>query len=333
MNAEHPFAQYVRILGKGPRLSRTLTEAESYEAARMIMAGEVEPVQLGAFLCLVRMTTETPEEMAGFTKAMRQAVAVAVPAETPRVDLDWPSYAGKKNRLPWFLLSALLLADNGIRVFMHGEDGHTVGRLYAADCLDALGVSVDQSLADAARHLEERNFAYMPLSRLSPRLHELMGLKPLIGLRNPFHSIVRELNPFGAACQIIGVAHPFYQPLHQSSGLLVGQPRQAVFKGDGGEAERRPEKPCEVAVINGNEAQTETWPPMREAPAPKDTYLRVERLTAVWNRTIADEAGEAAVIGTAAIALKALGRVTDQREALDLASTWWAARRRNGRNC
>ncbi len=328
MNVEHPFAQYVRILGKGPRLSRTLTQDESFDAVRMIMAGEVEPVQLGAFLCLVRMTTETPEEMAGFTKAIRQAMVL--PAEVPQVDIDWPSYAGKKNRLPWFLLSALLLARNGIRVFMHGEDGHTAGRLYTGACLEALGIPLDRTLEDAAQHLEERNFAYMPLSRLSPRLHELMGLKPLIGLRNPFHSIVRELNPFNAPCQVIGVAHPFYQPLHQASALLVGQPRAAVFKGDGGEAERRPEKPCEVAVVDSEGAHTETWPPLTGSPAPKDTYLRIERLSGLWNCTVEDSAGEAAVIGTAAIALKAAGRAADQQEALALAAAWWAARERNG---
>ena len=46
------------------------------------------------------------------------------------VDLDWSSYAGKRKHLPWFILSALLLAENGIRVFMHGSDGHTAGRIY-----------------------------------------------------------------------------------------------------------------------------------------------------------------------------------------------------------
>ena len=50
---EHPFAQFVRIIGKGPKLSRPLTEDEMLEAARMILAGDVEPLQLGAFLAAV----------------------------------------------------------------------------------------------------------------------------------------------------------------------------------------------------------------------------------------------------------------------------------------
>ena len=56
MTTEHPFAQYVRIIGKGPHLSRPLTQDEMQEAARMIMAGDVEPLQLGAFLCILRVS-------------------------------------------------------------------------------------------------------------------------------------------------------------------------------------------------------------------------------------------------------------------------------------
>ena len=54
MTEEHPFAQYVRILGKGPNLSRPLSIEEMYQAASLIMKGQVEPMQIGAFLCILR---------------------------------------------------------------------------------------------------------------------------------------------------------------------------------------------------------------------------------------------------------------------------------------
>ncbi|MBF0335847.1 MAG: glycosyl transferase, partial [Alphaproteobacteria bacterium] len=40
-------------------------------AARMVIDGAVDPVQLGAFLCLLRVKTETPDEVAGFVLAAR----------------------------------------------------------------------------------------------------------------------------------------------------------------------------------------------------------------------------------------------------------------------
>ena len=52
---EHPFAPFIHILGKGPRLERPLTQAEAREAATIILDDKVAPEQLGAFLCLLQV--------------------------------------------------------------------------------------------------------------------------------------------------------------------------------------------------------------------------------------------------------------------------------------
>ena len=51
---EHPFAQFVRILGKGKRGARSMTREEAREAMGMLLDGKVEDTQLGAFLMLLR---------------------------------------------------------------------------------------------------------------------------------------------------------------------------------------------------------------------------------------------------------------------------------------
>jgi anthranilate phosphoribosyltransferase len=324
--AEHPFAHYIRILGKGPTLSRSLTRDESLAAARMVMAGQVDRLQLGALLSLMRMMTETPEEVAGFVLAARETLAL--PADSPAVQVDWPSYAGKKTRLPWFLLSALAMAQGGVRVFMHGVDDHTPGRLYSGAVLAALGVPPAQSLVHAAQQLRDHDFAYLPLDRLCPKLHEIMALKPLLGLRSPAHTIIRALNPFAAPCQMIGVAHPPYRTLHQDAARLLEQPALAVFKGDGGEAERRPEKPCLVGLTINGTLSEENWPPLLEQPSlPRDPEMDPARLAAVWNGALRDSVAEATVIGTAAVALKTIGRATTQEDAECQARALWLGRR------
>jgi anthranilate phosphoribosyltransferase len=324
---EHPFAQYIRILGKGPHLSRHLTEDEALAAARMVMADEIEPVQLGAFLCLMRVRSETPEELAGLVRAARETFAM--PADAPKVDLDWPSYAGKKNRQPWFLLSAVLLAGSGTRIFMHGAGEHTAGRVYTEPVLRALGFGPARSLDEAAAHIAARNFAFLPLTGLSPRLAWLMSLKPVIGLRSPIHTAVKALNPFDAPCQVIGVAHPPYRALHQETARVLGQKRLAVFKGDGGEAERRPEKQCDVALSIDGETSDETWSPLLPTSnLPHDETIEPARLRDVWRGEDTDATGEALVTGTAAILLKLLGRARTQQEAQTLAETLWAGRDR-----
>lgn len=327
MTQEHPFAQYVRILGKGPRLSRPLTRQESLDAARMVFAGAVEPAQLGAFLCLLRVKTETPEEVAGLVEAAREGIAR--PAGAPPVDLDWPSYAGKARRLPWFVLSALLLAGSGVRVFMHGAEEHTAGRVYTSAALAALGVPVAGSLAEAAEHLAARNFAYLRLEQLSPPLHEIMGLRPLLGLRSPLHTAARMLNPFRAPCEIVGVAHPHYRPVHQQAARLLGQPNLAVFKGEGGEVERRPEKPCLVFGLTDGDAYQVEWPALPAvAPAEWDDVGDLGRLAAVWRGEAEDAYAAATIRATAAVALKLLGRAASIDEAEAMAPSLWEGRER-----
>jgi len=83
--AEHPFAPFVRILGKGKRGARNLTREEAREAMGMLLDEKVEDTQLGAFLMLLRHKEESPEELAGFTEAVRERLH----APALEVDIDW----------------------------------------------------------------------------------------------------------------------------------------------------------------------------------------------------------------------------------------------------
>ena len=68
---EHPFAQFVRILGKGKRGARNLTREEAREAMGMLLDEKVEDTQLGAFLMLLRFRGEDAEEITGMVQAVR----------------------------------------------------------------------------------------------------------------------------------------------------------------------------------------------------------------------------------------------------------------------
>jgi anthranilate phosphoribosyltransferase len=323
-NTEHPFAKYVRTIARGPTLSRPLTAEEALEATRMILRGKVEPMQLGAFLCVLRVRTEDAGEGEGFMRAVKETIRVP---EGARADLDWSAYAGKKRQLPWFMLSALLLAGSGVRVLMHGTEGHTPGRVYARETLVALGVPVASSLEDAARQIAERNFAYLPLEAFSPRLQEIIELKSIIGVRSPVNTFARMINPFDAPYSIQSIFHPNYREIHRDVCLRLGQPHMVVFKGEGGEIERRPEKPVEVQHLHQGAKFDEDWPAIEGlARAPHEETMDLSRLAALWRGQDKDSYAEAVVIGTAAIALRLMGRAADPRAAEAEARRLWNAR-------
>ncbi len=328
MNPEHPFAQFIRVIGRGPNLSRPLDEEEMYEAAKMIVAGDVEPLQLGAFLCILRVRTEVPGEGAGFVRAVRDTFQV--PENAPAVDLDWATYSGKKRQLPWYLLSALLLAQNGVTICMQGTEGHTEGRLYSSEALSALGIPMADGLEEAAEQIRATNFAYLPLKNFVPRLQEIIELKPVLGVRSPVNTFARMLNPFDAPHELQTVFHPNYRDIHRDTAALLGQKHMAVFKGEGGEAERRPHKPVMVQYLHNGEVSEELWPALVEESAfYKDEELDITRLPKIWNGEVTDVYGEAAVIGTAAYVLRLMGRASSPDDAVAQAREMWDARNRD----
>ncbi|MEY3289547.1 MAG: hypothetical protein RLZZ419_1789 [Pseudomonadota bacterium] len=321
---EHPFAEYIRILGKGKKGSRPLTQEEAYQSMKMIMAGEVLPVQLGAFLMLMRVKEETPEELAGFVLAARESCNMA--SGQLVVDLDWSSYAGKRRHLPWFLLSALLLAENGTTVFMHGASGHSADRVYTRDVLKYLGLEYATSIEQSRQQLEQQHFSYLSLAHFCPKLHEIIELRPLLGLRSPVHTLVRLLNPFNAKYSIQGIFHPGYRPVHQQASALLQQPHAAALKGEGGETERNPDMECLVQSVHNGELFDENWPALFARRHVKSEVLDPRQLAAIWQENIDDEFAQTTIIGTAAIALKLLGKADTQQQAHQLATDYWLNR-------
>jgi len=325
MTTEHPFAQYIRILGRGRHGSRAMSFEEARAAMRMILLGDCEPEQVGAFFMLIRVREETSEELAGFVAAVRESIQA--PAGMPAVRIDWSSYAGKRRHLPWFLLAALLLARSGYPVLMHGIARAGDGRVYTPDALARLGMPVCATLGQASEEIRRGGFAYVPLEAFAPRLAQIIGLRQLLGLRSPANSVARMLNPLGAPVQLLGIFHPNYRDIHQDAAVLLEQPHMAVLKGEGGEIERNPDVPCLVQSVDGGVKQEEEWPALfGGARHLKDSAMEVERLAAVWRGEAADEYGEASVVGTAAVALKALGAAGGVPDAEAAARKLWDQR-------
>lgn len=320
---EHLFAPFVRILGKGRKGSRGLTLDEAYAAMGMVLRGDIEPEQLGAFLMLLRVKEETPEEVAGFVRAVRDYLQYPASAEA---DLDWSSYAGKRRHSPWYVLSALLLASHGIRVCMHGAEGHTAGRLYTSEVLQDLGITISHTMDDAREKINQTHFCYLPLQTISPRLKKIIELRPLLGLRSPVHTVGRMINPLRAPYSIQAIFHPGYQKTHQEAAQLLGDTHLAVFKGEAGEAERNPDTECTVSSYMNGEMFDETWPALFTKRHMKEDMLRPERLPQIWRGQEHDEYAEAAIIATTAIALRLMEKARSPDEAMQQATKMWESR-------
>lgn len=319
---EHPFAQFIRIIGKGKTGARSLTYDEAYQAFTMILKNEVLEVQLGAFLMLLRVKEESVDELAGFVQATRDQLNF----KSLEVDLDWSSYAGKRKHYPWFLLAALTLAQHGYKVVMHGASGHTVNRLYTEQVLNYLGYPICQSDTEVEKELNHQNFAYLPLEVISPILSELIALRNIMGLRSPIHTLARLINPFNAKATMQAIFHPAYRSSHQQAAYRLGYQNSAVIKGEGGEFERNPDAKTLICGIQAGELYEHELPKLTDNRSPIEEELNLDLFKAVWEGQQSHAYGEVAVVETMGIALYTMGVKQDFEQAMQYAQQLWDTR-------
>lgn len=321
---EHLFAQYVRILGKGKLGTRSLSLTEARHAFGMILRGEVEDMQLGAFLMLLRVKEETGEELAGFVQACRENMVP--PADTLTADLDWSSYAGKKHQHPWFILSLLLVAAAGHRVFIHGSDGHTAGRLYTEQAMLELGLPVADSWQQVEAQLASTGLSYLSLRYFCPELHRMMQLRHLLGLRSPVNTLARMYNPLRCEASIQSIFHPAYGDLHRDTDLILEQPRSLVFKGDSGEVEIKPHADTKLMLLSPEGKQEIVHSRIVEGRVASVTAPDTQSLRALWCAEAEDSYGLEAVLATTAVALLTVGSQATLKTARDRAEQLWHER-------
>lgn len=311
-------APFIRILGRGPGRSRSLTRCEAEDAMRIMLSGSADREAVGALLMLLRMKGETAEEIAGFAQA-----ACASLGDMPKADLDWPSYAAGRTRgLPWLLLSAKLVAQAGHRVLIHGWNGPDAA---VRRGLAGAGIAVAASSEHADRLLDRDGIAYLPLEQLSPALFNLLNLRDVLGLRSCINTVSRMLNPCQAPASVQGVFHPSYRELQADAAQLLGWKALSVIKGGGGEFELHPSKAITAFGLRHSTAWEAVLPARtsdirRLADGPADPAA----LSELWDGTRPDPFAEEIVLGTAELALHTLGLLNPAAQA----RTLWSDRAR-----
>ncbi len=292
-------ADHVRILGRGPGRSRSLTQDEAAEAMGHMLRPDTAPEAVGALLMLLRMKGETAEEIAGFA-----AKARAPFDDLPGVDLDWPSYAAGRTRgTPWFLMSAKLVAQSGTRVLLHGWNGADDK---VRQGLVDLEIGSASNADEAASLLDRDGIAYLPLETLHPSLFRLLGLRSVLGLRSCINTVCRMLNPADAGASVQGVFHPSYRLLQADAAQRLGWNSLSVIKGGGGEFEVNPSK--DIAVFGLRRGQM--WDRTQEArwAAPR-RLAQADPMRLSGFKTLDDLPGfeRSIVVGTAALAMETAG--------------------------
>ena len=197
-------SHYLKDIGRGKDGARALTRAQAADLFGQVLDGTVCDLQVGAFCLAMRVKGETPEEMAGFLDATHARMQRVPEGERPLVVL--PSYNGARKLPVLTPLLALLLAREGLPVLVHGQATEDT-RVSSAAVLQALGISARASVGP----VNAGEVALIPTGVLCPGLQRLLDVRRVVGLRNPAHSLVKQMNPGAGAAVIVGsYTHPEY---------------------------------------------------------------------------------------------------------------------------
>jgi hypothetical protein len=86
---------------------------------------------------------------------------------------------------------------------------------------------------------------------------------------------------------------------------------------------------CLVQSVHHGELLDENWPTHFARRHVKDEELNPKQLAHIWQGLVADEFAESSIIGTAAVALKLLGKAECQQQAHELALAYWQGRNKS----
>jgi anthranilate phosphoribosyltransferase len=205
-------APYIKEIGRGKEGARSLTQAQAYDLMSQMLDGHVSDLEVGAFCIAMRIKGETTVELAGFLEAAQERclpITHSLHPDSPVVLL--PSYNGARKLPNLTALLALLLAQKGVPVLVHGVS-KDAGRVTTADVFHDLGLPIAQNTADIGHAWSRREPVFMAIDTLCPTLSKLLDVRRVIGLRNPGHTVAKLLDPTrgGAALRVVNHTHPEY---------------------------------------------------------------------------------------------------------------------------
>lgn len=325
-------ARHIGVLGiGGGGHGRPLTVEEAEDAMAIILAGEADPVQIGALLGMMRMRGSTAPEIAGFVRAMRAHVAGRL-GQPIEADVDWPCFTSPNyHNPPWFFHAAILVARAGRRVLLHGSTG--AGRASGRHevVASALGIPVCKTTEDIPSALAGSRIAYVPLAALAPQIYQLVGLYRLMQTRSAVMEAVHLLKPAGGTITLLGVAKPSYRDLHRDAARILGWKSMAVLGSVRDVAQFTPFRPTTIHRLVDGEADDLVLPAlMREPPAtPRPRGTNLDYWEGVWTGAIRDARAERIIVSTAAFALFSIpgGKGMSFDEAMRQAEALWKTRR------
>ena len=193
-----------------------LTYDEAYTVMNEIMNGETSQTQNAAFLAAMSTKSaraETTDEIAGCAAAMREH---ALKVNTGMDILEIVGTGGDNaHSFNISTTSAIIAAAGGVKVAKHGNRAAS-SKSGTADCLEALGVNIDQSPEKCVELLKKVGMCFFFAQKYHTSMKYVGPIRKELGFRTVFNILGPLTNPASPSMQILGVYDDYLvEPLAQ----------------------------------------------------------------------------------------------------------------------
>lgn len=302
---------------------QTLDAEQSARAFSLIMAGDVSETRIAALITAMAVRKPTVDEIVGAVRAMRGAMK-SIEANPFAIDLCGTGGDGV-GTLNVSTACAFVVSACGVPVAKHGNRNMS-SKSGTADCLEALGVAIELSPADASRCLRDAGLCFLFAQAYHPAIKFSAPVRRELGFRTIFNLIGPLSNPARVRRQLLGVFdREWTEPLAEVLGRL-GADRAWVVHGDGLD-EIAISGPTRVAMLcDGKVTVREIGPEdagLSWAPRSAIAGGSAEENAAALRRLLDGETGayRDIVLINSAAALIIGGKATDLKEGAGIAAT------------
>lgn len=188
----------IKALARSQSLDTDMIEG----AFRVLLAGEADPVQIGAFMMGLAVRGETGAELVAGARVLRAN------ARNVHVEGDVLDTCGTGG-LPWTSLntstaSAIVVAAAGGTVAKHGNRS-VPPKTGSADVLEALGVELDLTEARFRDCIAQARIGFMFARSHHSAMRHVGPARHTLGIRTIFNLLGPLSNPARATHQVLGV--------------------------------------------------------------------------------------------------------------------------------
>jgi anthranilate phosphoribosyltransferase len=186
---------------------REIFHDEMLHIMRLIMAGEMSPVMMAAFITALRVKKETIGEITAAAQVMREfSTKVEVADRRHLVDIVGTGGDGS-HTFNISTCSMFVAAAAGAKVSKHGSRSVS-SKSGSADVLESLGVNINLTPAQIAQCIAQVGIGFMFAPNHHPAMKNVAPVRKELGVRTIFNILGPLTNPAGAPNILMGVFHP-----------------------------------------------------------------------------------------------------------------------------